>query len=152
MPKDVRTTLSQLRASPAPAVDELGTRLENHLETGRLILKEEPFWTTSLMFFEMPPWLQVQLVAADLVIVKGDVNYRRLLGDRHWPYTTRMEDVTAYFPAPFLVLRTLKGEIIVGLKAGQAEALAEKDPTWLINGKRGIIQLVTRRADKGIVL
>jgi uncharacterized protein with ATP-grasp and redox domains len=152
MPKDVRTTLSELRASPAPAVNGLGSRLENHLETGSLSLKEEPFWTTSLMFFEMPPWLYMQLVAADLIIVKGDVNYRRLLGDRHWPYTSRLEDVTAYFPIPVLVLRTLKGEIIVGLKAGQAEALAEQDPAWLINGKRGIIQLVTRRTDKAIVL
>ena len=48
-----------------------------------------------------------------------------------------------YFPLPFLVLRTLKGEIMVGLEPGQAEALAAKDTTWLINGKRGIVQLVT---------
>jgi hypothetical protein len=55
-----------------------------------------------------------------------------------------MEEVTSYFPAPFVTLRTLKGEIMVGLKPGQAEALHEKDPTWLINGKRGVIQLVVR--------
>jgi len=53
-------------------------------------------------------------------------------------------DVTGYFPAPFLTLRTLKGEIMVGLEPGQAEALSAADPTWLINGKRGVIQLVIR--------
>jgi hypothetical protein len=81
---------------------------------------------------------------SDLVILKGDVNYRRLLDDCHWPPTTRLEDVTGYFPASFLTLRTLKGEIMVGLEPGQAEALSAADPTWLINGKRGVIQLVIR--------
>lgn len=76
--------------------------------------------------------------------LKGDVNYRRLLDDRHWPHTMCVEKIAAYFPASFLVLRTLKGEIMVGLEAGQAEALAAEDSTWLINGKRGIIQLVSQ--------
>jgi hypothetical protein len=53
-----------------------------------------------------------------------------------------MDEVTAYFPAPFVALRTLKGEIMVGLAPGQAERLAAEDPAWLINGKRGVIHLV----------
>ena len=95
------------------------------------------------MFRQMPPCLHGELAQAALVLLKGDVNYRRLLDDLHWPNTTRMEDVTAYFPAPFVTLRTLKGEIMVGLKPGQAEALQAEDPAWLINGKRGVIQLVS---------
>ena len=55
-----------------------------------------------------------------------------------------MEDVCAYFPAPFVTLRTLKGEIMVGLQPGQAEALQAEDPDWLIDGRRGVIQLVRR--------
>ena len=94
------------------------------------------------MFRDMPPHLRGELAQAALVVVKGDVNYRRLLDDRHWPHTTRMEDVTAYFPAPFVALRTLKGEIMVGLASGQAEQLAVEDPDWLIDGKRGVIHLV----------
>ena len=94
------------------------------------------------MFRQMTPSLRAELARSDLAILKGDVNYRRLLDDRHWPHTTRLEEIAAYFPAPFLVLRTLKGEIMVGLESGQAEALAAQDPTWLINGKRGLIQLV----------
>ena len=56
----------------------------------------------------------------------------------------RMEEITGYFPAPFLVLRTFKGEILVGLEPGQAEALTAEDATWLINGKRRIVQLVVK--------
>jgi hypothetical protein len=54
-------------------------------------------------------------------------------------------------PAPFAALRTLKGELIVDLQPGQADALAAADPTWLINGQRGVIQFVdpTARAGSG---
>ncbi len=135
MPQDVSQLAALLPAEP------LGGRLEQHLASGRLLLEEDPFWTTGLMFDQMPASLRQELSSSDLVIIKGDVNYRRLLSDRHWPYDTEMDSVANYFPAPFLVLRTLKGEIVVGLAPGQAEALAEEDPTWLINGKRGIVQL-----------
>jgi hypothetical protein len=94
------------------------------------------------MFREMPVHLRQELASAGLVLVKGDVNYRRLLDDRHWPPTTRMEAVCVYFPAPFVTLRTLKSEIMAGLQPGQAQALQVEDSTWLINGKRGVIQLV----------
>lgn len=138
MPQDVREFLPLLRAEP------LGQRLDEHLAAGKLVLKDNPFWTSYLMFRQMPASLAAELGRADLVILKGDVNYRRLLDDRHWPHTTRLEEIAAYFPAPFLMLRTLKGEIMVGLEAGQAERLAAQDATWLINGKRGIIQLANK--------
>jgi uncharacterized protein with ATP-grasp and redox domains len=144
MPKDVQALISLLRAVPDAAVEELGARMYDHLEAGQLTLKDDPFWTSSLMFRHLPSSLRADLARSSLVILKGDVNYRRLLDDRHWPHTRRMEEIADYFPAPFLVLRTLKGEIMVGLEAGQAEVLAAEDPTWLINGKRGIIQLVTK--------
>jgi uncharacterized protein with ATP-grasp and redox domains len=143
MPKDVQATISLLRAAPGVVGQELGARLYDHLGAERLILKDDPFWTSSLMFRHLPPSLRAHLARSDLVILKGDVNYRRLLDDRHWPHTMRVEKIAAYFPAPFLMLRTLKGEIMVGLEARQVETLAAEDPTWLINGKRGIVQLVT---------
>jgi len=55
-------------------------------------------------------------------------NYRRLWMIEPGQHTTRMEDVCSYFPAPFVTLRTLKGEIMVGLKPGQAEELKAEDP------------------------
>jgi uncharacterized protein with ATP-grasp and redox domains len=142
MPKDVWRTISLLQAASNVTVQGLGARLRDHLEAGRLTLKDESFWTSYLMFRHLPPSLREELAHAGLVIIKGDVNYRRLLDDRHWPHTACMEEIADYFPAPFLVLRTLKGEIMVGLEPGQAKTLPVEDPTWLINGKRGIVQLV----------
>ena len=76
------------------------------------------------------------------MIFKGDVNYRRLLSDRQWPPDAEVAAIVGYLPAPALMLRTLKSEIVAGLAPGQAERLTRRDPDWLINGRRGIIQLV----------
>jgi hypothetical protein len=140
MPRDAGETMSLLVASPSPSVRALGERLRADLAAGCLVLAADPFWTSPSMFRQFTPSLRSALGKSNLVILKGDVNYRRLLDDRHWPHTARLEEIAVYFPAPFLVLRTLKGEILVGLAPGQAETLAAEDPTWLINGQRGLIQ------------
>jgi hypothetical protein len=137
-PHDVRAIVSLLQAEP------LGQRLGAYLAAGQLVLRDDPFWTSCLMFRRMPPALAAELAQAGLVILKGDVNYRRLLDDRHWPHTARLEEIAAYFPARLLVLRTLKGEIMAGLEPGRSEELAAEDPDWLINGKRGVIQYVPK--------
>jgi hypothetical protein len=142
-PTDVKFTLFKLNQSDSLPTRNLAQRLSAHLASGRLALEADPFFTTCLMFRQMPGYLHENLAQAGLVIIKGDVNYRRLLDDLHWPHTTPTEAVTTYFPAPFAVLRTLKGEIMVGLEIEQVASLNAADPEWLINGKRGVIQLVT---------
>jgi uncharacterized protein with ATP-grasp and redox domains len=118
----------------------LARRVEGHIVAGELILKTHWFNASSLFYSQMPADLHADLARMDLVLVKGDANYRRLLDDAHWPPTTAFADALAYFPAPVAAFRTLKGEIIVGLTPGQTERLAEEDPAWLVNGQRGVIQ------------
>jgi uncharacterized protein with ATP-grasp and redox domains len=142
MPEDACHIVALLKAVTNSELQALGARLDARLADGRLVFDTDPFWTSWKMFREMPVQVREQIAYAGLVLLKGDVNYRRLLEDRHWPPTTRLETVCDYFPAPFVALRTLKGEIMAGLQPGQAQALQAEDPTWLINGKRGIIQLV----------
>ena len=142
MPQDIEIVLASLARSTSPSLRSLAVRLMDAQAAGQLSLKTDPYWTSFLMFRDMPAALRTDMSTAALAIVKGDVNYRRLLDDRHWPPTTRMEDVASYFPTSFVALRTLKGEIMVGLTAGQAGQLSAKDPVWLINGKRGVIHLV----------
>jgi hypothetical protein len=140
MVADARRLVVRIAAQP------LGRRLAEHLAAGRLALVDHPFWTTCLGFRHLPASLSARLRSTGLVVLKGDVNYRRLLDDRHWPHTARLADVAAYFPAPFLVLRTLKAELMVDLRPGQAEELAAQDPEWLTNGRRGVVQLVGANA------
>ncbi|HUJ77336.1 MAG TPA: hypothetical protein VL359_20895, partial [bacterium] len=52
-----------------------------------------------------------------------------------------MAQIASYLPRPFACLRTMKSEIVVDVPASTAERLAREDPAWLINGRRGIVQL-----------
>ncbi|MCD6291489.1 MAG: protein-glutamate O-methyltransferase family protein [Anaerolineae bacterium] len=139
MAKDVEAGIEAISLG-GRAARQLGERLRGHLREGRLRLRSHWFYTTSLFYFQLPDDLRSELAAADLVILKGDVNYRRLLGDAHWSPTASFEEATAYFPAPLVALRTLKSELIVGLAPGQAERLSVEDPAWMVNGQRGLVQ------------
>ncbi len=141
---DTLYSINLLQKSQNGAVMQLGDRLIENLDNGQLVLQDSPFFTSYLMYRQMPEDLRLKFREADLIILKGDVNYRRLLDDRHWPNTTRMEQVTSYFPTSFVTLRTLKGEIMIDLGEGQAERLSLEEPDWLINGRRGVIRFVDK--------
>ena len=139
--KDIYFAIDDSISSEDPYVQALGARLREHLHARRLQLCDDFFWTSPSSFWEMPERIRQELAGSDLVISKGDYNYRRLTGDRHWPPTTPFADVVGYFPAPLLTLRVLKSETILGLGSGKAEALDQGDPGWLVNGRWGVIQL-----------
>lgn len=139
MPQDVLRTLDAFEKANA-ATRALAQRLRAHLSAKRLELRTHWFYPTPLHYFEMPDDLWNLMRAADFVILKGDVNYRRAVGDAHWNPTIRFEHPTRYFPAPFLALRTMKSDAIVGLSAGQVSALQQADNAWRVNGKRGVAQ------------
>lgn len=122
------------------AAGRLGRRIDGHVVAGQLHPATHPFYCMPLFYEDMPADLQTRLKEFSLVFVKGDANYRRLVGDRHWPPTASFAELTAYFPTPVVALRTFKSELIVGLAPGEAERIADEDRDWLVNGKRGVIQ------------
>ncbi|MEP7293776.1 MAG: damage-control phosphatase ARMT1 family protein [Chloroflexota bacterium] len=126
------------------AVKEVGTRLQSALLDGRLLVEADIFWNTAWFLWEMPPRFQNFFANAALVISKGDANYRRIVGDALWTPDTPFADVTAYFPAPLLALRTLKSNPVVGLPPGMAERLDGVDTDWRTNGRRGIAQFAAQ--------
>ncbi len=145
MPQDVLDGLAALPAG-GPHAARLARRLTAALARQQLRLTAHWAYATSLFYFELPTDLEAALATADLVLVKGDANYRRLLGDAHWLPTTPFAFAVGYFPTPLVALRTLKAELIVGLQPGQAEAIAAADPAWLVNGRRGVIQAAHLRS------
>jgi uncharacterized protein with ATP-grasp and redox domains len=142
MIKDVRHTIEFLVASGNREVQLFGQRLQDHIDRDRLLCRDDYFWTSPLVFWEMPEPLRQELARSRLILIKGDANYRRCLGDRHWPFTTALDDIVCYFPAPFVALRTLKSEVAAGLRLDQVEALNLQDSQWLTNGQWGVIQFV----------
>lgn len=138
---DVRQTINVLAQSDHAATRSAAARLEEHLRSGRLQLRTHPYWTSPLPGWDMPADVRRDLAESQLVISKGDANYRRLLGDLKWPLDTPFEAIASYFPAPLVVLRTYKSELGCGLTAAQVSHLDAEDPDWRTNGRWGIIQL-----------
>lgn len=138
---DMLTMLEAMRSEKhSKAINALGERLQSALEEGRLRLAPGAFWNSPYVLREMPERMYEAFKSAALVIIKGDLNYRRMVEDREWAADTSFSDVTSYFPAPLLALRTMKSDSVVGLTSGLAEQLDGEDARWRVNGKRGVIQ------------
>jgi uncharacterized protein with ATP-grasp and redox domains len=143
---DVHATIAWLRHHADSALRTLGARLHADVRHRRLQVHTHPFWTSPLPLWEMPDDVRALLAEADVVLAKGDANYRRALGDAHWPLTTPLADVVSYFPTPIVFLRTCKAEVIAGLSSAQVQELQHCDPAWLTNGAWGVIQFVPGHA------
>lgn len=90
---------------------------------------------------EQDPRLYSMLSESSIIIFKGDLNYRKLLGDVNWRYNTPFHTALRGFnPAPIAALRTAKADLIAGLEPEVYEPVAEKCKKWLITGQYGLIQ------------
>lgn len=137
---DVYETLDALQESDEAPVCALARRLRTALASGRFRPRDAWVWTSPLRARELPRHARAELARADLLISKGDANYRRLLGDRHWDFTTPFEEAVAPLPVPILALRTHKSEVAAGLSKARLDRLHAEDPDWSVNGKWGVIQ------------
>jgi hypothetical protein len=117
---------------------------------GRLTVRAHPFAAAPLPYAGMPDDLRAEFASATLTILKGDLNYRRLVGDRMWPPTTPFQEVTAYFPGPVAALRTLKSDVVTGLSAATEAALVEAEGQgWRVTGTHALIQVDPSRGADG---
>ena len=167
---DVETTLKTLEnadfSDPVPAHDAhslkiFASELRGHFASGRLCYEADPFWTTQHPYARLPQFalkLYEQLSAAELVIFKGDLNYRKLVFDGLWPRTTTFQRALGPLGTTtpqagvrglrILALRTCKADTCVGLVAGKE---VELDPQgtgeWTRSGKYAVISFYDGKTD-----
>lgn len=145
---DFDHTLEQLLASEDQTLLKLGKKLKDHLENGSVIFKTDNFWTYPHDFSKMitvSRKLYEDLAQADLLIFKGDLNYRKLTGDRRWEPTSSFElALRGFHPAPLCALRSIKNDSVVGLKEGVAEELDANRPGWMVTGDFAVIQFCSK--------
>jgi len=136
---DVWSLVDAMSARGGPC-RELATRLERAFATGQLRVLPDFYWNGPRFLWDRPPRIAAELDGATMVIFKGDANYRRVIGDALWAPETTLAEATGYFPAPLLLLRTMKSDAVVGLSTGLAQRLDTVDREWRINARRGLIQ------------
>uniref|UniRef100_A0A4W3HEQ6 Sugar phosphate phosphatase n=1 Tax=Callorhinchus milii TaxID=7868 RepID=A0A4W3HEQ6_CALMI len=142
--RDLDWTLKNLQASNHASLSMCGNMWEQNLHKGVWVYHDHLFWTLPHEFSDMSqdaPDLYSELHKSNLIFFKGDLNYRKLTGDRKWSHTISFDTaLQGFHPAPLCSLRTLKADIQVGLKPEQAEQLTLSDPQWLVSGNYAIIQ------------
>ena len=140
-------------------------------QEGRLVIRPNRFWTQAGSYWRLPKTnstLYEDLKQSELVIFKGDLNYRKLTGDVRsifclhtveayveqalWPPTTPFS--TAIGPlgpdsgVRILTLRTCKADVVVGLSDGEDERLKATEGgggnsgarKWAWSGKWAVVQ------------
>jgi hypothetical protein len=137
---DANAALRRLVSAPGNA-GEAGRRLWQACATGRLVVSTHEFFCAPHTFHDLPADLSADLAGSRLTLLKGDLNYRRLVGDRHWPPTTGFQALTRYFPSPVAALRTCKSDVAVGLDADLVARLDADEPNWRVSGAYAVIQL-----------
>ncbi|MEY9949527.1 damage-control phosphatase ARMT1 family protein [Kitasatospora sp. GAS1066B] len=138
---DVLATIERLRAAPEQEAEQIGRRLWQAMNSGTLTVRTHQFFCAPLPFHDMPADLRAELSGATMTIVKGDLNYRRLVGDQLWDATTPFAERAGHFPSPVTALRTLKSDVIVGLNAPVVAGLDATGEPWRTSGKYGLIQV-----------
>jgi len=124
-----------------PSLRKLGKKWERMIGEKKWVLKDHCYWAQPYPFWEMPEELYQEMGASSLIVVKGDANYRRLLGDRMWPLDAPFSGVASYWPAPVCALRTLKAELGCGMDKKAMKAASDEHKDWLVNGKYGVVQM-----------
>ncbi|KAL9118008.1 MAG: hypothetical protein Q9187_005451 [Circinaria calcarea] len=148
-------TPQPLSSKEAEELSFLFERWSSFHQEGQLTIRPNRFWTQAGSYWRLPrtePRLFDDLKESELVIFKGDLNYRKLTGDVMWdpttPFTAAIGPMGLDSGVRTLALRTCKADVVVGLPEGEDERLKATEDggedsgarKWEWSGKWDVIQ------------
>ncbi|KAF1934724.1 DUF89-domain-containing protein [Clathrospora elynae] len=117
------------------------------------------FWTAGGSYWRLPkqePDLCEDLKDTELVIFKGDLNYRKLTADAAWtptgPFVKAIGQMGPKSGIRVLALRTCKADVLVGLPEGEDERTRKltgdegEARKWAWSGKWAVVQFTDGKA------
>ena len=148
---DFHWTLERMATAdnfPHSALKMLAELWKHNLTSGAWQLKNDVFFTLPHDYTHLrriSPDLHDHLSKSRLIVFKGDLNYRKLIGDRKWPFDTPFQKaLRGFLPASVLSLRTLKSDCLAGAELHKTQAAAEQRDDWMIANFFGVIQFVKK--------
>ncbi len=126
--------------------DEVGNKIDEMRKSGEMKFAPNAFWNMPFPFKEMPEELlrEFNNEKVGLIIIKGDLNYRRLVEDKKWRITKSIKPRVSYFERPLLILRSLKSDTLIGMDRATVKKYDREQPNWKITGDYGMIQFIER--------
>nr|CAI5834699.1 unnamed protein product [Callosobruchus analis] len=141
---DLYWMLHQMKKLDDKYIKPLGDKWSAYIEDGIWKVIESDFWTLPFSYSHMKkidPDLYNELARYKVVFFKGDLNYRKLFGEKNWNPSTLVETgLQGFHPSRLAILRTIKSDVVCGLPEGVAEKIEEQDPKWMEKGDWGLIQ------------
>lgn len=148
IPADLQYLLDNFSRGSDPNLVAMADEWRRLIESGVWDFQYDLFWTSAHSYWYMDsvaPHVFRDFCACDLVIFKGDLNYRKMVHDANWPPGTDLFDaigpIGAKISFPFVMLRTCKSDTVAGVGESVFENLNLLDSDWMTNGKFGMIQL-----------
>ena len=120
------------------------------LSKKKIEVKSHKFWTEAKYFDELPKDLGINKNSTDLLIVKGDLNYRRLVGDKNWKSTDSFEKRCLIKDIPVIAPRVLKSDVLVGIEPIFVSMAKAQDKKYKTDGKWGVIQTNLKKKLKNV--
>ncbi|KAJ0170629.1 hypothetical protein K1T71_014000 [Dendrolimus kikuchii] len=127
---------------------QLGEQWQKLYENGTFIVLCEDYWTYPHVYKDMKRIdnnMYRKLQYAVAVLFKGDLNYRKLLGERNCNPVLGFEAaLQGFIPAPIIAVRTIKADLVCGLPKGKWDQLTKADDKWMQSGDYGVIQFCSK--------
>lgn len=130
--------------------DNFNSQLLELLSKKKIEVKTHKFWTEAKYFDELPKDLGINKNTTDLLIVKGDLNYRRLVGDKNWKSTDSFEKRCLIKDIPVIAPRVLKSDVLVGVEPIFVSMAKAQDKKYKTDGKWGVIQTNLKKKLKNV--
>lgn len=147
MESDLHWLLDYLESTEIPNLQCLSKAWKSFLASGHWEIHSHRFWTLPNDYADMKSIagdLYSALEKSSFIIFKGDLNYRKLTGDRKWHILTPFRGALRGFgPAPLVSLRTAKADVVVGIEDVNIFARINNNELprdWMISGDYGLIQ------------
>ncbi|XP_063835480.1 damage-control phosphatase ARMT1-like isoform X2 [Ostrinia nubilalis] len=136
------------RVIAADSLHTIADQWAAYVDDGTFVVLSDDFWTSPHTYKDMKKYdynLYRKLQYAAAILFKGDLNYRKLLGERNCNPVLGFEpSLQGFIPAPIIAVRTVKADLICGLPKGRWEQLNKIDEQWMQKGDYGVIQFCAK--------
>lgn len=102
-------------------------RLQAEIGRGSVRITSNSFWAAPL-FMDQAPLEELDSGEGVLTVLKGDLNFRRAIGDAVVPVQTPFEELATLPSVPMLALRSIKSYCVAGMKVWPAGMSTEDFP------------------------
>lgn len=136
----------------------------DYLNSGKIKVETSDFWTSPKTFNELKEAdsdLYKELTKSSLIIVKGDLNYRRLVEDKNWNYDEPFIKLTenVFGNVPILAPRVIKSDVLVGVSSAMYHLAKSTESvnssienSFKVNGKWAVIHFNPKKKLKEKIL